>query len=104
MYLLAAVGLFFMIILIMVMDRKKSQNKAYIMMTHLTDPKAEEQVLEKLRSYEHKVRNKIARDGSTELTIQIDADESELSIADEIKKIAGVKDVTLIAYDGEYHG
>ena len=104
MYLLAAVGLFFMIILIMVMDRKKSQNKAYIMMTHLTDPKAEEQVLEKLRSYEHKVRNKIARDGSTELTIQIDANESELSIADEIKKIDGVKDVTLIAYDGEYHG
>ena len=104
MYLLAAVGLFFMIILIMVMDRKKSQNKAYIMMTHLTDPKAEEQVLEKLRSYEHKVRNKIARDGSTELTIQIDADESELSIADELKKISGVKDVTLIAYDGEYHG
>lgn len=104
MYLLAAVGLFFMIILIMVMDRKKSQNKAYIMMTHLTDPKAEKQVLEKLRSYEHKVKNKIARDGSTELTIQIDADESELSIADGIKKIDGVKDVTLIAYDGEYHG
>ena len=104
MYLLAAVGLFFMIIIIMVMDKKKTQSKAYIMMTHLSDPAAEEQLLSKLASYEHRVKNKIARDGSTELTIQIDANESELSIADEIKKIDGVKDVTLIAYDGEYHG
>ena len=48
--------------------------------------------------------NIIVGNGSTELTIQVDADEKHLDFADKIKKSAGVEDLTLIAYDGEYHG
>ncbi len=104
MYLLAAVGLLFMMVLIMVMDKRKVESKAYILVAHLSEDAAESKVLERLKGFEHKVRSKTVRNDSTELNIQVDVKEKQLGFADEIRRIDGVKDLTLIAYDGEYHG
>ena len=104
MYLLAAIGLLFMLILIMVMNKRQAASKAYILVMHISDAVAETKALDELKSFEHKVKSKTVRNGSTELTVQVDADEKHLDFADKIKALAGVEDLTLIAYDGEYHG
>ena len=104
MYLLAAIGLLFMLILVMTMNKKQAAAKAYILVIHLSDASAETKALDELKKFEHKVKSKTVRNGSTELTVQVDVSEKELDFAEKIKQLAGVEDLTLIAYDGEYHG
>ena len=104
MYLLAAVGMLFMLLLLMTMSKKKTGVKAYIMIAHLTGADAEKSVLESLSKLEHEVKSKTTRGGSTELTLQVKCTEKDLVIADEVRALNGVNDVTLIAYNGEYHG
>ncbi len=104
MYLLAAVGMLFMLLLLMTMSKKKTGVKAYIMIAHLTGADAEKSILESLSKLEHEVKSKTTRGGSTELTLQVECTEKDLVIADEVRALNGVNDVTLIAYNGEYHG
>ncbi|MBR1893562.1 MAG: DUF4956 domain-containing protein [Lachnospiraceae bacterium] len=104
MYLLAAVGMLFMLLLLMTMSKKKTGVKAYIMIAHLAGAEAERSVLESLSKLEHEVKSKTTRGGSTELTLQVECAEKDLVIADEVRALNGVNDVTLIAYNGEYHG
>ena len=103
MYLLAAIGMFFMLILIVTMNGKHSIAKAYIMVIH-SNGNAEEKALEKLKKFEHSIKSKTVRNGSTELTVQVDCVEKDLKIADEIRAIDGIDDITMIGYNGEYHG
>ena len=104
MYLLAAVGMFFMLLLVMTMSKKKTGTKVYIMIAHTSSPDAENSILSELKAFEHEVKSKTVRGTATELTLQIECDESKLGIADKVRSLDGVNDVTLIAYNGEYHG
>ena len=60
-------------------------------------------VLAQLKSYIYSVKSCIMKDDSTELTIQIDM-KSDDGIAEKVRAVSGVKDVTMIRYNGEYHG
>ena len=104
MYLLAAVGMLFMLILLMTMSKKKTGTKVYVMIAHLTGSDTEKEVLEAVSKLEHEVKSKTMRGDTTELTLQIECAEKDLGVADKVRALGGVKDVTLIAYNGEYHG
>ncbi|MCR5625748.1 MAG: DUF4956 domain-containing protein [Lachnospiraceae bacterium] len=103
MYLLAAVGMVIMLILVMVMHRKQEKGSAYIMIVHLkgSDEKA---VLEKINKLSYSVKSKTLRGESAELTVQVECDPDKLGFADEIRALDNVSDVTLVQYNGEYHG
>jgi hypothetical protein len=50
------------------------------------------------------IRSKVLRGETNEMTIQLRAKHGNLAFADKIKEIETVKDVVLLAFDGEYHG
>ncbi|MBO6137465.1 MAG: DUF4956 domain-containing protein [Lachnospiraceae bacterium] len=103
MYLLAAVGMVFMLAIVMIMHSRKDIGSSYIMIVH-SKGDVEKDVTSKLGGMSYTIKSKTVRQDNTELTIQLDCDEKKMEFADEIRGIGDVNDVTLIRYNGEYHG
>ncbi len=103
MYILAAVGMLIMLVIIIGMSRMKEKNNAYVMVVHFNGDSVRESILNELRSYVHAVKSTIERDDSTELTVQIDMKKDD-GLTAKIKALKGVSDVTMVQYNGDYHG
>ena len=103
MYLLAAVGMVFMLIIILIMHSRKDIGSSYIMIVH-SKGDVEKDVTSKLGNMSYTIKSKTVRQDNTELTIQLDCNEKKMEFADEIRGLGDVNDVTLIKYNGEYHG
>lgn len=103
MYVLAAIGMLVMLLVIVCMSKMKESAGAYVMIVRLSGDEAKDAILRELKSYVYSVKNSILRDDKTELTIQIDMAKDD-GIAEKIRAVNGVEDVTLIQYNGEYHG
>lgn len=103
MYILASIGMLVMLIIVIGMSKMKENRGAFVMIVHLKDDAAKEKILDVLKSYVYSVKNSILREDNIELTIQIDMNRDD-GIAEKVRAIAGVSDVTLIQYNGDYHG
>lgn len=103
MYVLAAIGMLIMLIVVIGMSKMKENRGAFVMVVHLNGDTAKTAVLDELKSYIYSIKNSVLRDDMTELTIQIDMNKDD-GIAEKIRNVEGVNDVTLIQYNGEYHG
>ncbi len=103
MYVLAAIGMLVMIVLIVCMSKMKDRSGAYVMIVHFGNDSAREPIMDILKSYVFSIKNTTMRDNSTEMTIQIDMNKDD-GIAEKVRAISGVNDVTMIQYNGEYHG
>ncbi len=103
MYMLGAVGMLVMLIIVVGMSKMKDRNNAYVMVVHLSGDSVKDEVLAQLKSYIYSVKSCILKDDATELTIQIDMNKDD-GIAEKVRAISGVNDVTMIQYNGEYHG
>lgn len=103
MYVLGAVGMLVMLVIIIGMSKVKENKGAFIMVVHLRSEEAKGEIMNELKSYVYSVKNSILREDTTELTIQIDMNQDD-KIAEKVRSIQGVDDVTLIRYNGEYHG
>ena len=102
MYMIAAIGMVIMLIVIIGMRRMKDNGGAHVMVVNYTGDSAKESILGELKSYVYTVKNTTLKGDSSEMTIQID--NADDAIAERIRSIAGVGDVTLIGYNGDYHG
>ncbi|MBR4575035.1 MAG: DUF4956 domain-containing protein [Lachnospiraceae bacterium] len=103
MYVLAAIGMVIMLVIIIGMSRMKERKNAYVCILHYSGDDAKEAVLSEFKTYVHSVKSIIEKDDSTEMTVQIDMKKDD-GISGRLKTISGVRDVTLIQYNGDYHG
>ncbi len=103
MYLLAVAGMAVMLILVMCMHRKQEKGMAYIMIVHMEDGH-DEAVFSELKGISYVVKSRTMRGKATELTCQLECSADNMGFADKIRALDGVNDVTLIQYNGEYHG
>ncbi|MCR4892051.1 MAG: DUF4956 domain-containing protein [Lachnospiraceae bacterium] len=104
MYVLAAIGMAFMLVLVMIMHRKQRRALSYVMILHCGGGEAEKEALSRLSGIPHSVKSKVFRGETAEITISLDLPEEELGRVDELRGLDGVQDLTLIQYNGEYHG
>ena len=102
MYVLAAIGMLIMLLIVVGMSRMREKNKAYVCIVHFAGEGVKDSVLNELKSYVHSVKSIVEKDDGVEMTIQIDAVNDDVSA--KIKAVAGVSDVTMIQYNGDYHG
>ena len=103
MYILAAIGMVMMLIVIMGMSRMKEKGGAYVMIVHYSNDSVKDEIIKTLDPYIYSVKSSIMKGEKTEMTIQIDMG-SDDGIAEKVRCVAGVDDVALIQYNGEYHG
>ncbi|MBQ7562739.1 MAG: DUF4956 domain-containing protein [Lachnospiraceae bacterium] len=106
MFFLAFVGMAVMLALVMFFSRSRRAESSYVLILHLSDRTAKEGVLSALKDEVYTLRSETNRGEFTELAVQISFTNSEKGgiLSDKLRELPGVSDVTLLQFNGEYHG
>ncbi len=104
MYILVALTAIIMIVMIFIFSKEKGNLKSYIVVVHYTEDETCDAIERLLYKMKYAVRSKILRDGVIEATIQVTCKQDNLVFAEKIRELEDVKDVTVLEFDGEYHG
>lgn len=103
-YLLAAVTMVIMFLIIHFTYNHQNKGVVYIMVVHYNTEMAGDFVMRSIGNIKHQLKSKTFRGESTEMTVELFCRNNNTIFLEKIKEIEGVQDVTLIQYNGEYHG
>lgn len=104
MYILALAAFLIMLIFTICSGSRKHGGHQYMLVAHYCGEPAGDGIVRALGKMKYSVRSKICRGDNTELTLQVRCKNGNQTFMENIRKIEGVNDVTLLEFDGEYHG
>lgn len=104
MYILAVLAAVIMIVMIALFSKDNFGRKAYLVVVHYTGDTTGDEIIRHLGKMRYQIRSKILRDEEIEMTLQVNCKNDNLSFSEKIRSLDKVKDVTLLQFDGEYHG
>lgn len=104
MYILVLFATIIMFVLLLIFNKQGSSRGAYILVVHYKGDETGDEVIKLLRKVNFTVRSIIFRDDDSEMTLQLKCKNDNLTFVENIRNLKDVSDVTLLNYDGEYHG
>ena len=104
MYVLAVVTSILILLMLIVFSRLQETGKVYIAVVHYEGDHTGDKVIQELGRLKHFIKSETMRKDSVEMAIEVFVKNNDLTFVENIKSIEGVKDLTLIQYNGEYHG
>lgn len=104
MYLLALIGAVIMIVILALFGIRRFSGRVYILIVHYTGEFGDELIRRSMGNVKYRIKSKTKRGDTAELTMEVFSKGDSTAFADRIQTIELVKDVTLVQYDGEYHG
>lgn len=104
MYMLALIGALFMIALVRMFAVRFRQSECYMLILHTEGSADMSEVDKAFGKIKHSTKSQVLRKEQAEITIQFSTDEAGLAVTEAIRSLPFVKDVTLVKYNGEYHG
>lgn len=104
MYLLAIAGSVLLVILIHILYHRQRSGMIYIMVVHYEGELTGDEVLRSMKKMKYQMKSKTLRGDLTEMILEVYCRTDSTVFLENIKAIEQVKDVTLIQYNGEYHG
>lgn len=102
----ALVGLTAVVIVVMIAGFASRQDKArvYMMVIHYSGQTTGDDIVRAFGRTKFTVKSKTMRGDKVEMTVEVFSDGVDMPYADAIRALDGVEDLTLIQYNGEYHG
>ena len=102
----ALVGLTAVVIVVMIAGFASHQDKArvYMMVIHYAGQTTGDDIVRAFGRTKFTVKSKTMRGDKVEMTVEVFSDGVDMPYADAIRALDGVEDLTLIQYNGEYHG
>lgn len=104
MYMLAVLAALIMILMILLFYHKQQSGKIYIAVIHYTGDEAGDEVIRAFGKRKYFIKSKTMRKEKTEMAVEIFCRQNDMDFMEKIRSIPQVDDVTLIQYNGEYHG
>ena len=104
MYVLVITASIIMVILIHILYHRQKRGMIYIMVVHYEGELTGDAVLRAMKKLRYQLKSKTFRGDLTEMTLEVYCRSDNTVFLENIKTLEGVKDVTLIQYNGEYHG
>lgn len=104
MYVLALLATAIMILMIVLFYHKQQRGKIYIAVIHYTGDQAGDEVIRCFGKRKYFVKSKTMRKEKTEMAVELYCRQNDMDFMEKIRSIEDVEDVTLIQYNGEYHG
>ena len=101
---LASLGAVIVILMLFILNQKAIRNTIYILLVHYSGEDLDEQLRKILHRVRYQIKSKTVRQKDTELAIEVAVHRDNLAFMEAVKSLPAVKDVSLIQYDGEYHG
>ena len=104
MYALGLVTAAVMIVMIYLFSHWQAKGRVYIAVIHYVGTEAGDDIVRALGRIKYAVKSKTMRGENTEMAVEVFCKDPSMEFADRIRAVKGVQDVTLIQYNGEYHG
>ncbi len=104
MYVLALAACVLMVILIHLLYHRQKRGMIYIMVVHYEGELTGDEVLRAMKKIKYQMKSKTLRGSLTEMMLEVYCRTDSTVFLENIRAIEQVKDVTLIQYNGEYHG
>ena len=102
-YYIAWVAFLFVALVFAVLRGIRQRRETYMLiLNYHTKEGLEEEIRRVLHNYKAKVRSKIVRGETTELTVEVLMRDDNLSLPNTLSALEGVNDVTLVQYRGSY--
>ena len=102
-YYIAWVAFLFVALVFAVLRGIRQRRETYMLiLNYQTKEGLEEEIRRVLHNYKAKVRSKIVRGETTELTVEVLMRDDNLSLPNILSALEGVNDVTLVQYRGSY--
>lgn len=103
-YFLAVLTMAVMFLVIHFFYHRRRQGAIYILVVHYTGDTAGDGVLRALARQKCQLKSKTMCGQTTEMTLELLCKTEGTLFMEQIRAIDGVEDLTLIQYNGEYHG
>lgn len=104
MYALALLAAVIMIAMIYLFYHKQQKGRIYIAVIHYQGDAAGDAVIRCFGKRKYFIKSKTMRKERTELAVEVFCRSNDCDFTEKMREIPGVEDVTLIQYNGEYHG
>ena len=104
MFILAITGSVLLTVLIHVLYHRQKSGMIYIMVVHYEGELVGDEVLRAMKKIKYQMKSKTLRGNETEMILEVYCRTDSTVFLENIRSIEHVKDVTLIQYNGEYHG
>ena len=104
MYFLCAVAMVIMALMVVLFTLKQESSQVYIMVAHYNGDEAGDELIRTLGRMKYFIKSKTLRKEKTKIAIEVYCRKNDMSFLDKIREIPNVDDVTMIQYNGEYHG
>ena len=83
---------------------KQQKGRIYIAVIHYQGDEAGDEIIRCFGKMKYFIKSKTMRGEKTEMAVEVFCRQNDLDFTEKIRKIANVEDITLIQYNGEYHG
>ena len=103
-YLLAVMASLVMTGVVWVLYCRQKNGFIYIMAVHYEGDLVGDEVLRRLKGVKHQLKSTTMRKGVTEMLVEVFCKTDSTAFVEKIRELEGVTDVTLVEYNGEYHG
>lgn len=100
-YSLAIIGSLMIALIVFLMTKKSDSDAIFLLVIHYEEAAADA-VKNQLGKLKHSLKSKIVRLDITELTVELKLKDENTAFVNQLSVIAGVKDVSLINYNGDY--
>ena len=104
MYLLVFVAAIVMVFIIVIFNKHQLKGRIYITVIHYTSDEAGDNILRAFGKMKYFIKSKTVRKDIVEMAVEVYCRNNDTFFVEKIRAIEGVEDVTLIQYNGEYHG
>lgn len=104
MYLLAASASAVMIGVLALLSRWQTAGRVYVAVLHYQGEKPGDEIVRALGRNRYAVKSKTLRGEAVEMAVEVCCRDDVRDVTDRLQEIEGVEDVTMIQYNGEYHG
>lgn len=99
-YVISTIGSLFIGFVIVLLSRFRNSNDVFMVIIHYSED-AREEVFKIISSIDYRIKSKTAASGVIELTLEITLVGSDTKFIDKLSKVYGVRDATLITFNGE---
>ncbi len=103
-YDLALLAALVMIVLIALFFYRQESGKIYVVVLHYQSASVGDQIIRAFGRMKYNVKSTTVRGQETEMAVEVFCGKKEQALTEKLCAISGVKDVTMIQYNGEYHG
>ena len=105
MYLLTGLASVFIIMLVFVLrDRLFSGGRVYIMVVRYQGSDVTDEIKRILKDKKYVIKSKTMRKDVMEMALEVQVKNDNFSFTEQIGSLSDVRDLTLVQYNGEYHG